>query len=84
MSDSALDRVRQWELSGGSVQVLALTSDQVAVQLCTCTAEPMQRLVSDDPALLDYVRVDGPPGPATRPHRGEAAPGASPGHPVAS
>jgi hypothetical protein len=84
VSDSALDRVRQWELSGGSVQVFALTSDQVAVQLCTCTGEPMEQLVSDDPELLDYLRVDATTGPATTPPRCPADPGAAPNHTAAS
>jgi hypothetical protein len=79
-----LDRVRQWELSGGSVQVLALTSDQAVVQLCTCTGEPMEQLLSDDPELLDYLRLEVPPGPATTPPRCPADPAAPPGHTAAS
>jgi hypothetical protein len=66
------------------VRLLALTSDQASVQLCTCTGELMEQLVSDDPALLDYLRRDEPPGQATRPYRREAAPAAWPGHPAAS
>ncbi|MBV9355111.1 MAG: hypothetical protein JO023_06235 [Chloroflexi bacterium] len=62
MSDCALDRVRQWELSGGSLRVLGLTSDQAVVQLCACTGEPMEVLVSDEPALLGYLRNEGTPG----------------------
>ncbi len=78
MTDSALDRIRQWELSGGSVRLLGLTSDQALVQLCTCTGEPMEQLVSHEPALLEYLRKDDTSSPATRPPCGSSCRAAGP------
>jgi uncharacterized protein YeaO (DUF488 family) len=65
VTDAALARLQQWELSGGGVRVLGLTSDRAVVQLCTCTGEPMEQLVSDEPALLAYLRNEVTPSPAT-------------------
>jgi hypothetical protein len=57
VSDSALDKVRQWELSGGIVRLVSLTSDRLVVELCTCTGEPMEQLQSDDPDLVAYAQA---------------------------
>jgi hypothetical protein len=74
MTDTALDRVRQWELSGGTLRLLGLTLDRADVQLCACTGEPMERLVSDEPALLEYLRNASTPRPATTSPAGGAPP----------
>ena len=62
MSD-ALARLRRWEESGATWRVLVRTPDAVELALLSCDAgEEMDRLRSDDPALLRHV--DAHPDPA--------------------
>jgi hypothetical protein len=36
-----------------------LTPDRVVVELCTCSGEPVDALVSEDPELIAFVRRRG-------------------------
>ncbi|MEP9384318.1 hypothetical protein [Nocardioides sp. KR10-350] len=48
--------LRRWEESGGIWRVLSRTPAGLTVSLRTCTAgEEVDRLVSADPALREYV-----------------------------
>ena len=33
-----------------------ISRDRAVVDLCTCIGEPVDRLESDDPAVIDYLR----------------------------
>ena len=49
-------RLRRWEDSGGTWQILGRTATDVVVALCTCDAgEEVDRLRSADPELRDYI-----------------------------
>ena len=54
--DSALARLQRWEASGGHWRVLPGRRGQVVVALERCDGgEEIDRLVSDDPDLRDYL-----------------------------
>jgi hypothetical protein len=55
MAESPVDQLRRWELSGATWRVITRTARHAEVELCTCTGEPMQRLVSEDPRLLEFL-----------------------------
>lgn len=51
-----VEKLRRWEGSGAIWQVLFRTDTTVAVALMTCTAnEEVDRLVTDDPAVLEFI-----------------------------
>ena len=45
----------RWEDHGAQWRVVALSGDRVEIDLCTCYGEPVERLVSDDPELIEFV-----------------------------
>ena len=59
MGDTPLERLRRWEASGGSWRLLALSSAGAELELCACTGEPMERMVTGDPELLAHLRAVG-------------------------
>jgi hypothetical protein len=40
--------------------VLHLSEDAAVVDLCTCDGQPMERLESGDPRLIEYLRHETP------------------------
>lgn len=55
MGESPVEKLRRWELSGATWRVIRRTAGGAVVELRTCTGEPMERLVSADPQLLDFL-----------------------------
>ena len=55
MDDAPVEKLRRWELSGGTWHVLHRSETHAVVELCACTGEPMERLRSSDHELLDYL-----------------------------
>jgi len=53
--ESAVARLERWEASGATWNVVILTERLVVVELCTCHGEPVDRIRSVDPALVQYV-----------------------------
>lgn len=54
--ESPIDILERWELFGAQWRVVQLSDEHAVVDLCTCTGEPVERLKSADPALIDYLR----------------------------
>jgi hypothetical protein len=52
-----LDNLESWTLSGGSWRIVSISNERAVVDLCTCTGEPMERLESDDSAVIAYLRT---------------------------
>lgn len=46
----------RWRDSGADWRVLAISDERAVVELLTCLGEPVDRLESDDPALVRFVR----------------------------
>ena len=59
MSTEALtiDSLERWVLSGAHWRVVDISNEHAVVDMCTCTGEPMQRVESDDPAVIGYLRT---------------------------
>jgi hypothetical protein len=57
MAEAPLETLRRWEDSGATWKLYELTDEHTAVQLCTCTGEPVELLESDDPELRRFVRA---------------------------
>jgi hypothetical protein len=59
--NDALARLRRWEESGATWRVLVRTPESVEIALLTCDAgEEVDRLRSDDPAVLRHVEEHEP------------------------
>lgn len=56
-----IDRLQRWQLAGGSWRTVEIAADHVVIELCACTGEPMQRMRSEDPAVIAQLRADRPP-----------------------
>jgi hypothetical protein len=57
MPETPLEQLERWEDFGATWRTLELDSEHVVLQLCTCYGEPVDRLESADPALIEYVRA---------------------------
>jgi hypothetical protein len=57
MSTETLEDLERWALSGGHWRVVDISSERAVVDLCACTGEPMERLQSDDPAVIAHLRT---------------------------
>ncbi len=51
--------LEQWELFGGHWHVMEISEVRTTVELCACTGEPIQRLRSEDPETIAYLREAG-------------------------
>ena len=53
-------RLERWVFFGATWRVVDISRDQAVVDLCTCMGEPVERLESDDPAVIDYLHLAQP------------------------
>ena len=51
-----IDELRRWELFGARWRVVHLSDEHAVVELCTCAGEPLERRISNDPRVIDYLR----------------------------
>jgi hypothetical protein len=56
MSTLTIDALERWVLFGAQWRIADLSGERAVVDLCTCTGELVERLESDDPALIRYLR----------------------------
>jgi hypothetical protein len=49
--------LEDWERNGAVWRAVELTDDHAVVDLCACTGELMERVESDDPDLIAFVRA---------------------------
>ncbi|MGH2869406.1 MAG: hypothetical protein ACRDNK_17815 [Solirubrobacteraceae bacterium] len=52
-----LERLDRWTLSGGRWRIVSISDERAVVDRCTCTGEPLERLDSDDPAVIAHLRA---------------------------
>jgi hypothetical protein len=57
MSALTIDALERWVLFGAQWRIVELSRERAIVDLCTCTGEPVERLESDDAAVIGYVRT---------------------------
>jgi hypothetical protein len=46
-----------WERDGAVWRPVEITAEQAVVDLCSCSGEPMDRVQSDDPEFIEFVRT---------------------------
>lgn len=56
MKESPVDVLERWEEHGAVWRVVSVGDEHAVVDLCTCTGEPVDRLESDDPELIRFLR----------------------------
>jgi hypothetical protein len=56
MAESPVTTLERWRDSGADYRVFHLSDERAIVDLCTCHGEPVDRLESDDPELISYLR----------------------------
>jgi hypothetical protein len=52
-----IDDLERWVLSGAHWRVVDISSEHAVVDMCACTSEPMERVESDDLAVIGYLRT---------------------------
>jgi hypothetical protein len=52
--------LEDWELHGATWRPLSVTDERAVIELCSCFGEPMDRVESDRPELIAYVRSQRP------------------------
>ena len=59
MSTDALtiDDLERWVLSGAQWRVVDISCEHAVVDMCSCVGEPMERVESDDPVVIGYLRT---------------------------
>ena len=56
MTNLTIDALERWVLFGAQWRIVDLSGESAVVELCRCTGEIVERLESDDPALIRYLR----------------------------
>ena len=56
MTDTPVDVLKRWEDHGAVWRPVSVSDERAVVDLCTCTGEPVDRLESNDPELIRFVR----------------------------
>jgi hypothetical protein len=51
-----IDRLERWVLFGAVCRVVEISTDYAVVDLCTCMGELVERVGSDDVAVIGYLR----------------------------
>jgi hypothetical protein len=57
MPESPIDTLTRWEDAGAVWRAVHVSDERAVVDLCTCTGEPVDRLESDDPELIRFIRA---------------------------
>ena len=56
MTNLTIDVLERWVLFGAQWRIVDLSGQSAVVDLCACTGEPVERLESDDPTVIRYLR----------------------------
>lgn len=51
-----IQELEDWERNGAEWRPVEISSGRAMVDLCSCTGELMERVVSDDPQFVEFVR----------------------------
>jgi hypothetical protein len=54
--ESPVSVLERWLDHGAHYKILYLSDEKAIVELDTCHGEPVERLESSDPSLLEYLR----------------------------
>ena len=56
MTNRTIDALEHWVLVGAQWRIVDLSGESAVVDLCSCTGALVERLESDDPGLIRYLR----------------------------
>jgi hypothetical protein len=56
-SGVTVEQLEEWESHGAVWRAIEVSDERAVVDLCSCTGEPMERVHSDAPELIEYVRT---------------------------
>ena len=56
MKETPVEVLERWEEHGAVWRAVSVGDERAVVDLCTCTGEPVERLESDDPELIRFLR----------------------------
>ena len=56
MISLTIDVLERWVLFGAQWRIVDLSGQSAVVDLCACTGELVERLESDDPTVIRYLR----------------------------
>jgi hypothetical protein len=59
MNSVTVEHLRDWELGGASWRAIELDDRHTVIDLCSCTGEAMDRVESDQPEVIEYVKARG-------------------------
>jgi hypothetical protein len=54
---ATITELEDWERNGAVWRPVEIRSGRAVVDLCSCTGELMERVQSDDPEFIEYVRA---------------------------
>ncbi len=60
MRPTTVAELEDWEQSGAVWQAIEITPERAVIDLCTCSGEPMDRVESEDPQVIEFVRTHRP------------------------
>ena len=52
--------LERWLASGAHCPIVSISSQRAVVDLCTCMGEPVERVRSEDPGVIAYLRTAHP------------------------
>jgi hypothetical protein len=52
-----IEELKRWRDNGAVWRALEVTDELAVIDLCSCTGEPMERVESDAPELIAFVRA---------------------------
>ena len=56
-SSVTIKELEEWELNGAIWRPVEVTDQRAVIDLCSCSGEPMDRVESEEPKLIEYVRA---------------------------
>ena len=56
-SSVTIKELEEWELNGAIWRPVEVTDQRAVINLCSCSGEPMDRVESEEPKLIEYVRA---------------------------
>jgi hypothetical protein len=59
MNSITVEHLKDWELGGAAWRAVELAEEHTVIDLCSCTGERMDRVQSDQPEVIEYVRARG-------------------------
>lgn len=57
---ATIDELEDWERQGAVWRTVEVSDKRAVVDLCSCSGERMERVESDDPELIAFIRAHPP------------------------